>query len=197
MKIAIDIDGVLADLMPTLNTFYNQRFGTSFRVEDYRYHDLEKTWGCSREDAVRIVEEFFQCSEFLGIRPIPGAVEGVATSARNHELFSITSRPENIRDITEEFIRRNFGDNIRKVIHTGHYTLSASRLDKGSVCLSEGADLLIEDCLETALDATKHDGLSVFLLNQPWNKPNKTYLSIPNRFYRIMGGWPEIMRRLN
>ena len=59
MKIGIDIDGVLAELMPVLTRFYNREFGTSFDVSDYKYHDLEKIWGGNQRRCCKNYRFFF------------------------------------------------------------------------------------------------------------------------------------------
>ncbi|HKZ33888.1 MAG TPA: hypothetical protein VJ142_01465 [Candidatus Nanoarchaeia archaeon] len=195
MKIAIDIDGVLLDTIPTLNDFYNRMHGTEFRVGDYRHHDLEKTWGGSKEYAVGVVEEFFKSPDVLKIMPMPYSREGIAVLSRSHELFSITSRPESMRVLTENFLRKNFNTFIERVIYTGQYVAAASEMDKGRICIAEGADLLIEDCLEIALNAA-NTGLDVFLFNNSHNQLNGNYAAIPPRLLRIKGGWQEIVERL-
>lgn len=195
MKIAVDIDGVLLDTMPALNDFYNRTHGTKFRVGDYLHHDLEKTWGGSKEDAVGVVEEFFKSPYVLKIMPMPYSLEGIAVLSRNHELFSITSRPESIHALTENSLRKNFNTSIEKVIYTGQYVVAASEMDKGRICIAEGADLLIEDCLEISLNAADM-GLDVFLFNNSQNQLNGNYAAIPPKLLRIRGGWKEIVERL-
>lgn len=195
MKIAIDIDGVLADAMPALNNYYNRIFGTNFEVSDYKFHDLEKTWQCPKEVVVRTVKEFYKTPDFWKIEPMPNSREGVLAISENHELFSVTSRPESTSAATGSFLKRNFGTLIKKVIYTGQYRDSASQISKGSVCITEGAHVLIEDCLETALSATQ-DGLDVFLFDNPGNQLNGNGIFVPARLLRITGGWREIVERL-
>ena len=195
MKIAIDIDGVLADIMPALNDFYNKKHGTNFKVEDYRHHDLEKTWGGTKENAVKIVEEFFQSPNFSGIPPIAGSQESVLRLSKEHELFLVTSRPQNIKHRTLEFLQNHFSKGIKKVIHTGQYISPASSINKFDICAHEKADVLIEDCLEIAIDCANR-GLKTFLLDSPLNKLNgQDSLTIPKNLVRVKS-WPEIVKRL-
>lgn len=196
MKIAIDIDDVLADLKPVLNKFYNKRHGTNFNVEDYKYHDLEKTWGGTQENAVKIVEEFYQSPDFLNIRPVPYSPECVLRLSQNHNLFSITSRPETIRLQTRQFLQKYFFGVINNVFHTGQYTLPASHISKASICLEEKADAIIEDCLEIAMDCVNR-GLKTFLLNAPYNQLNGAYSkeSLSPNFIRVQN-WLELTEKL-
>ncbi len=196
MKIAIDIDGVVADTMPALNNFYNRKFGTSFNVSDYKYYDLEKTWGGSKENAVKIVEEFFQSPNFMKILPIAKSQESVLRLSKKHEFFLITSRPQNITHRTMEFLQNYFPKEIRKVIHTGQYISSASSINKFDVCVNEKADVLIEDCLEIAIDCANRV-LKTFLLDSSFNQLNREYSEkdIPKNLIRVKN-WPEIVERL-
>ena len=196
MIIGLDIDGVLGDIMNPLNNFHNQRYGTNFKIWDYKHHDLEKTWGCSKEEAVKVVEAFYQSPEFLKIQPIPHSQQGIWILSRTHKFFSITVRPESVRAATEDFMRRNFGSLVKKVIHTGEYIHSASSINKFDVCAREKADVLIEDCLEIAIDCANR-GLKTFLLDSSPNQLNRQYLEedIPKNLVRAKN-WLEIVERL-
>lgn len=196
MKIGIDIDGVLADLMPVLNRFYNREFGTSFDVSDYKYHDLEKTWGGTKEDAVRIVDSFFQSPDFAKIQPLVNSQESVLKLSRKHELFLVTSRPESIKHRTQDFLQKHFPKGIRKVIHTGQYISDAGSINKFDVCIREKADVLIEDCLETAISCA-NKGVKTFLLDAPLNQLNSDYdkKNLPENLVRVKD-WSEILREI-
>jgi len=194
MKIAIDIDGVLSDLMPVLNEFYNNRHGTNFRVEDYKHHDFEKTWGGSKENAVKIVEDFFQSPDFLKVRPMPYSPECVLRLSRNHDLFSVTSRPESVRSQTEQFLQKYFFGAISNVFYTGQYTLSASYISKAGICLEEKADVIVEDCLETAVDC------AIKGIHALWFAPRNSingqdHLTLPKNFVHVKN-WFEIVEKL-
>ena len=196
MIIGLDIDGVLGDIMDPLNNFYNQKHGTNFKIWDYAHHDLEKTWGCSKEEAVKVVETFYQSPKFLTIQPIPHSQKGIWVLSRNNQFFSITTRPESVRAATDDFIRRNFGTLVKKVVYTGAYVQSASSINKFDICAQEKADALIEDCLEIAINCSKC-GLQTFLLNSPLNQLNGEYSEkdLPSNLIRVKN-WLEIVERL-
>ncbi|MCX6749486.1 MAG: hypothetical protein NTW17_01935 [Candidatus Pacearchaeota archaeon] len=190
MKIAIDIDGVLADLMPSLNDFYNQKYRANFKIEDYKHHDLDKTWECSKEDAAKIIEEFYYSPDFLRVTPIEHSQEGILNLSKKHILFLITSRPLDISAQTEKFIQDFFEGQIEKIIYTGQYNLPAKDIDKKSICILEKADVLVEDCFETAIDCANY-GIKVFLLGKPWIKyPEESDNLI------IVQNWQEILQKL-
>lgn len=196
MKIALDIDGVLANIMPELNDFYNRKFGTSFRVEEYKYHDLEKTWGGTKEEAIEVVEEFYQSPSFLNIGPVPLSQKSIHSLSIRHFLFSVTARPKSIEPKTLTFLKNNFQEKIQKVFHTGQYINSAGSINKFDICASEKAELLVEDCLETAIDCANR-GLKTFLLDKYHNQLNGNYSEeeLPATLVRVKN-WSEIVEIL-
>ena len=196
MKIAIDIDGVLADTMPALNNFYNKKFGTNFKLEDYRYHDLEKTWGCTKEEAVKIVEAFYASPDFLRILPVLLSQQAIKRLSKKNELFGITSRPESIKEITDAFINKYFDGLVQNILHTGQYASFASKINKASICEEERADIIIEDCLETAIECAQQ-GFKTFLLNSPQNQLKGDPLEdeLPKKMIRAKN-WNEILEHL-
>ncbi len=195
MKIAVDIDGVLADLMPFLNDFYNQKYGTNFKIEDYKHHDLDKTWGCSKDEVVKIIEEFYHSPNFLKIVPIEYSQEGILDLSKKHSLFLITSRPQYLSVQTERFIQDFFEGQIKKIIYTGQYRLSAKDIDKTGICILEKADVLVEDCFEVAMRCA-NQGILVFFLDSFWNQVNgQENPVLPENLLRVKT-WREIVEKL-
>ena len=195
MKIGLDIDGIKADMMPKLNAFYNRRNGTSYRIPDYKSHDLEKTWGIPKKEVIEVIDLFYQSRDFLAIRPVIFSENGTLTLSKKHQLFSVTSRPRSVKLRTEIFINRYFPNRIKDIFFTGQYTSTAEEINKFGVCHAERADLLIEDCLETAISCAER-GLPVFLLDAPWNQLNGQHpSSLPENLTRVKN-WPEIIRLL-
>lgn len=170
--IILDVDGVLADTMPALNAFYNKKFGTEFRISDYKFYDLEKTWGGTKKRAVRIVDDFFRDSSFRSIPPVEGSREGVRFLERDYALIACTSRPHYVEEQTIDLLTSVHGKGIfSKIIHSGKYTSLASKLGKEEICVREDAGIIIEDCLEVAQNCAR-EGIEVFLLEYPWNQSN-------------------------
>lgn len=194
-SVAIDIDDVLADLHPLLNVFYNRTHGTNFRVEDYRHYDLEKTWGGTKEEADAVIEAFFKSPDFLEISPILYSIEGVEYLGRKKRIFSVTSRPESIQRETNDFIKRNYGNYLFRVFYTGQHNVAASKINKLNTCVERGADILIEDCLETAISCAE-GGIDVLLFDAPWNQLNGNgNFRLPGNLTRVKN-WLEILEIL-
>ena len=195
MKIGLDVDGVLADSMPIVNDFYNRRFGSNFKLFDYQYYDLEKTWGGTKQNAAKIIEYLFFSPYWNLVPPVDYSQEGIDIISKENNLIAITSRPISIHEKTQRFIKEYFGDKIREIVSTGQYASLATNISKSDICISRGIELLIEDCFEVALDCAQK-GISVFLLDYPWNQLNGfSANSLPDNFHRV-SNWKEIMEKL-
>ena len=167
MKIAVDFDDILLDCNSSLALFHNNRYGTSYCRDDIRSWHLEKTWGCTYEEMVKRVNEWYFSDEHGGSVPMPGSQEAVVSLARNHELHIVTSRPEQIRDRTEEWLRRHFPKMFSGTHFTGHFWNGAK--NKSDVCRQLGVALLIEDSpLHAQNVASAH--IPVLLMDSPWNQ---------------------------
>ena len=113
MKIAIDADDVLLELMRDLIAFYNRSNGTSFKYENHKHYGLYETWNCTPEEAVENVHNFYASQEFLhDLKPVPGAVEANNYLSEKHQLYVVTSRPKLIETATEYQINKYLNTNI-------------------------------------------------------------------------------------
>ncbi|MCL4367347.1 hypothetical protein M1563_04235 [Patescibacteria group bacterium] len=107
-KIAVDCDDVLFDFSQELQTYHNLLYGTKLRLGDVFDYDLSRVWGCSQKDAIARVTRFYHSDNFLGLKPIIGAVESVKQLAQDNQLLVITSRPIFIVDRTVSLIEQFF-----------------------------------------------------------------------------------------
>lgn len=169
IKIGIDIDGVLADLIPSLNNFYNRKKGTSFTLNDYKNANLETTWKCSKDFAINVVEEFFFSPDFLNISPIKGAQDAISILSEKYPLVAVTARPPVIADKTKSWISKYFGDNISEIYLNGDYTKHSSEWSKTEICNAKDINIFIEDTREIA-NKLSSAGIKTFLINTPGNQ---------------------------
>lgn len=167
MKIGIDIDEVIADFMKHFLEYSNSKNNTSFRLSDIKsYHLWETEIHDSKEESVKEVLEFQNSGEFEGVSLIEGVKDVLEKISKTHEIYFITSRPEDIKDKTENFLRKNFPKNKFKVIYSGEIYGGKS---KAEICNDFEIPIMIEDNAFYALDCA-NNGIKVFLLDKPWNK---------------------------
>ncbi|MBU2616960.1 MAG: hypothetical protein KKB79_03210 [Nanoarchaeota archaeon] len=169
MLIAIDIDDVLLDMVPSLAGFHNERYGTGLIKEDFHSYKFSEVWGGSDEEAGRRVEEFLGGIHFVELSPVKGAVEGVKRLARDNRLISITSRHKKLKGLTERVLRKYFPQ--IEAVHFSHNAYVDFRNDKtkSQYCIELGVRTIIEDSLEYAEDC-RSNGIDAVLLDQPWNR---------------------------
>ena len=62
MKIAIDIDGVLLDIIVRYCEIYNKRYGTNYKKNDVTKWDFFNDWNIDEETAFKIFFEIYEDS---------------------------------------------------------------------------------------------------------------------------------------
>ncbi|MEK6970216.1 MAG: hypothetical protein AABW68_00790 [archaeon] len=189
MRIGIDIDGVLVDIVSPLLELYNAHKGTGHRYEDVGHYDLHQTWNCSPQEAIDWVHQFYATPAFDEMPVIDGAVAGVTRLSKGHELFIITSRPAYLQEKTKAWIERYFGDAFVEILFGNAYSLHGPQKDKSTLCSEKDVRVLIEDAPGNAIDCAQA-GIEVFLFDQPWNRK----MSPTKNVTRVMS-WDEIGQR--
>jgi uncharacterized HAD superfamily protein len=170
MKVAVDIDNVLADFAPHLMRFHNKNYGTHFNYENQDEYDLTLYWACSEEETLKRIYAFYDSQEFENIEPVSGAVDAIIQLKNKHELFVITARPYYIEDKTLRWINTYFPNSFKQVVHTNLVSEEGSKHKKKSeVCKELHTQIIIEDCIDYALDCLSA-GVTAYLLERPWNK---------------------------
>lgn len=189
MKIGIDLDDVVVDFFPSFLNFYNAEYEKNFRFEDINnYHIWEVGIGENKEEAIALVDEFYDSSWFEKIPVVEGAEKGVEELLRlDKKLKIITSRPLRFREKTNNFFKRYFSD-----LKLGIYYSSGLHQQGGTkadICKREGIDIFIEDCLKYAEECAEN-GVRVLLLDKPWNQEGNGKVE---RVYN----WDEILEKIN
>ena len=187
MKIGVDCDEILAELIAELNVYYNSTYRTNFKIEDYKTYRVEDIWGVTRERAIQIVNDFFNSEYYQKIKPVPDSQKGVLNLFEKHELILITSRPTHTKEKTHEWINKHFP----KVFSDLHFTDDWPNHELGTrkavICQDLNVDILIEDSLEKSI-LCANNGTKVILFNRPWNQHD----NLPENITRV-SGWGEVM----
>jgi len=193
LRIAVDCDEPLADCNTCLQAWHNREYGTHLAVDDIFSFKLWLVWGCSREEHIRRIHEFYESEDFRNMKPTPGAAEGVAAIAGENDLFVLTSRIGVAIAHTKPFIDRYYPGRFDKIAFANNYSMGGNGRSKDEICSIENADLLIDDCIHYALDNLKID-VPVILLDRPWNRERtmkeEGLEKLPSGIVRA--GWNEI-----
>lgn len=167
MKIGVDFDDVLLDCNTSLALFHNSHYGTSYKREDIKSWYLESTWGCTQEEVIARIKEWYRSPEHAQSLPIAGAIEAISKLASHNELHVITSRPAQTRELTQTWLDKYFPGQFSEIHFTNHFEIGAR--SKADICSEVGVSILIEDALVHARNVAA-DGIPVLLLDSPWNQ---------------------------
>ena len=189
------MDEILASLTPHLLEFHNKNYGTNHIPSDITNYNLENFWDCNREEAVRRVREFYKSSEFGLIVPVEGAVEGVNRLNHVNDLVVITSRPDQTKERSMDWINRFYPGKFTDVHFSNEWHSNGGRDKKKSeICHELGVDVMIEDCLGYAVDCSQA-GIPVVLLDlhrkYGWNHTDQD----PSGVERVYD-WSGIVERV-
>lgn len=161
--IGVDIDDTLVEFMHALCTYRARTYGDTTQVHDFKTFRLDDVWGCSAQEALRRVEEFYGADEHGQIPVVPGAVQALGQLAEIYEIHGITARPAQTEARTTALVQQRAPG-----IFSGFHFLGNLK-SKGDHCMELGVRVLIDDALHNARSAGEK-GIPVLLLDRPWNQ---------------------------
>jgi uncharacterized HAD superfamily protein len=189
MKIGIDLDGVVVDLMTPFLEHYNEKNGTNFEYGNLFAHDLWLPLKIERAAAFKAVYSFMNETGFKLVLPHEGAIEAIKKLNEEHDLVVITSRPELYAEKTIKWLNYHLPEVFEKVVFTHEYTLDGSaKVKKEQICKQEGVDLMIEDYDKNLLSCATVCK-KVLLFDQPWNQN----VELPNNATRVKS-WGDVLK---
>lgn len=188
MRIGIDIDEVLASHMEKLNEFYHKKTGKKYKEKDYHTYNWWEVWNITKDQAIKIDNEFKKSNFFKEILPVEGSIHSLKLLNQNNEVFIITSRPNETKEITLDWFFEHFNLKI-PLIHSGDFWGSSK--SKSEICQELGINVMIEDNPNYALDCAEK-GIRVFLLDKPWNSAYPEHEKIIK-----VKNWEEVLEKLN
>lgn len=102
----------------------------------------------------------------MSLRELPletGAVDSVLKLRRAKQiLLTVTSRPQELNNITTSWLINNFGFSFK-------YVLCTTFAPKGKVCIDHNVDVLIDDSLDNIKDCEKAGVHHLYVVAKPWN----------------------------
>jgi len=182
MRIGIDIDGVMCDLMRPVVRRINNKYHTHYRVEDiteWNPKNWENADGKKIELEKEVREFLADATAALTPFPIAGAFEAV-TKLQNdgHSIIFVTGRQDSpdIMNHTLKWMQRYYHNpQTVPIMHTSN---------KAAV----EVDLFIDDNYDIACDIADA-GRPVILVTRPWNincGPAPVFLT-------RLAGWDDIL----
>lgn len=188
--IGFDLDDILLDFNGALRVFHNAKYDTTYEREHITTYDFCELWQCEPEEMIRRVLEFYASKEHQGAVPVEGSVEAIKKLSQYHKLIIITSKPDELRVATMQWLDQHFPHMFDEVHFTNHYVGNGRKRPKGEVCKQYGVEIFIDDALIHA-ESVANTGIPVLLFDTPWNQGELSPLI--TRVY----SWEEIERRLS
>ena len=167
IDIVVDIDEVLANLLPSFIEWHNSKYGTCVNPEECKTYRLWEILNTTKEDNLERIAKFFEDSHEK-IMPVTDSIEGIEKLSRIAKLHLVTGRIEAQREQTKSWIEKYFNGKFSSIEFTSHY-YSKNPVRKSDVCKKLGAKIIIEDDLVHAIDCAGN-GIKAILLDKPWNQ---------------------------
>ncbi|KAJ0983745.1 hypothetical protein J5N97_002101 [Dioscorea zingiberensis] len=197
LVVAVDVDEVLGSFLTAMNKFIAHRYFLNHSLADYYVYDFSKIWNCSQAEADIRVHEFFETSYFkMGIHPIPGAQHSLQSLSSFCNLYVATSRQNAIKDHTLEWIEKHYPGLFQEVHFGNYFALDGQSKPKSEICRSLGAQVLIDDNPQYALECAEA-GIEVLLFDYDYSYPWCKAVSVASHpLVTKVHNWQEVEQHL-
>lgn len=191
LRIAVDIDDVLAENAIGFVTFSNERWGTRLSVDDYNEHWSEM-WRIDSEEAERRAYIFHDSGVIRGYAHIGGAEEVLRNMSQVHHLMITTSRRLQVQSDTLLWIEEHFPGIFASsaVYFSGLWDgmhENSHKLTKAELITQINADVLIDDQLKHCLAVSETGRNAILFGDYTWNRAD----SLPDKVVRCHS-WSEV-----
>jgi 5'(3')-deoxyribonucleotidase len=157
LRIAVDIDGVLADQVSPILEKLNPKYNLQLTKDNITEWDTKIG---NTDIKIEIEKALLDRKYVLSLPLIEGAEKGMGYLYQNHHVTVATSRPKETEDATREWVEKYF-----------KYHHFCNTRGKTKDCVQ--SDVLIDDYIPNIEDFAKRKGISL-LFSQPWNQDRKS-----------------------
>ena len=153
MRVAVDLDDVLADLISCLITTHREMTGENLTRDQAVRWDVFPT---AVHDRIRFG------GGYATLAPLPGAREFLAWLKPQHQVYIVTYRGDHARAVTREWLDRHFPGLYDDVHLTGGSKVEA--------CRSLQVDLIVDDSCHQIPAVTAALNIPGILMDTPMNR---------------------------
>lgn len=155
MRVAVDMDGVLAERIPAVLDLVNERHGLGLAKAGVA------SWDVTVPATGKGLRDFFLETDrdpehVRGLSPVDGAVEGMNALADDHEVLIATYRDPAAYGSSREWLREH-GIPFDRLVE-----------EPGDAKLNADAELIVDDSPRTVRAFARERSRAV-LFSQPWN----------------------------
>ncbi|MFX0074121.1 MAG: hypothetical protein ACFE96_01655 [Candidatus Hermodarchaeota archaeon] len=181
MKIAVDIDGVLFDLIGVFLEIFNQRYHTDYKKSDIIQYEFYNNWHVPKKEIYEIFYEIYEskCSAPLIDKDTPRILLKLN---KKHHVYILSARNSKFQDILIKKLQDNSiiqGLSYRNLILVDERPYDSK--------LEYKYDIYIDDNPGLVQPIKKMNNTSLLLFNQPWN----TQCVCTHNIFRVYD-WKEI-----
>jgi 5'(3')-deoxyribonucleotidase len=197
--IASDLDEVLGQFLKSFLKHYNTHNNTFHEFHEFNSYDFTTILKRPYNEIQVEVKAYFNSDEFKHhYEPLPGAIDGFNELLELYDINVVTARPLYTEKDTSNWLQTHFDQFHASHLHMGnHHGEEGERRKKSQICKEINAQVLIDDCLEYALDCSEH-GIDVVLFDWEgkygWNKlhPSAPVTELPENIKRVTN-WNEAL----
>jgi len=164
MKIAIDIDGVLLDLMVTFCELFNQKYNTNNDKKDVSHWEFFYDWNITEKDAYDIFNEIYKDSTSVPFidKDSPHMMRELNEI---HHVDILSARDPKYK---VQLIKKLEMHDIKKTIQYRHLILIDNK--PYDLKLQHDYDIYVDDNPNLVENIKKMDHKLLILYDQPWNQ---------------------------
>jgi uncharacterized HAD superfamily protein len=174
-----DLDDTHNQMVLKLLEWHNTLYGTTFTFNDVVSYHLWHLWGGDRHASIKKFELFYNSDYFDNIEIMSGSKYALE-QLKEHTHYIVTSRPSTLKDKTESWVNKHFPSKFKDIIITNAFADGETSLKKSEVCDNIGADIVVEDSLDNAIDCDNGKRL-ILLFDKPWNQSD----TLPKTIIRV------------
>lgn len=185
MKIAVDIDGVLLDIMVEYCKIFNERYGTNYNKKDVTDWEFFRDWNIDVKIAFEIFTAIYEDS--MNVPFIDeDSIEIMQKLNKDQEVFIVTARNPQYK---KPVVKKLSSHNIKKGIqYEGIILLHHEPYD---IKLEQHFDVYIDDNPNLVESIKLFEERTLLLFDQPWNQKSKCEKNVI-RVYN----WKDVYRKI-
>lgn len=186
MRIAIDIDGVLLDLMASYCEIFNERYKTEYTKKDVKNWEFFRDWNITEEEAFEIFLELYENSmsvPFIDNR----ASEYMKELNVFHDVYIVSAREPQYRS---QIIKKLNSHNVKKKVQ--YIDLILLRHKPYDLKLSQLFDVYVDDNPNLVEPIKNKRDRYLLLYDQPWNQN----IVCMDNVIRVFN-WQEVYETIN
>jgi len=164
MRIAIDIDGVLIDLMVTYCEIFNEKYKTEYTKKDVKNWEFFRDWNITEEECFEIFYQLYENSMKVPFID-DSAPEYMRKLNTMHDVYIVSARESQYK---AQILKKLNYHNVKKKIQ--YIALILLHHKPYDVKINQDFDVYVDDNPNLAESISKMKERYLLLYDQPWNQ---------------------------